>query len=549
MEELYIKLMTLRYKLKLKKLNISIPFFEAVIHRQENKDAREIFNIIKKSKTKEEFKNRIIEFLKNNNRSFFTKDLLLGSITGRFSFIALGTYQLDKTITNDILGSFINDKIKQNIMGFAHEYVMNNNEYKNAFAPLKRDVKDLRVDLSKEEVEKTIEDIFEGRVDSVTVVEKNKYKVIEDYILRVFSNYSLDDIENNFDFIKKDILASLPLSLNERRSLYEKNKNLNIVQKRRIYDVNLLLEKLNTINNSKAQELIKRLLAIKDNLEENYEELDDIYLEFEIILREELVDKIYTPVFNGDKIVITNYDDIKPALLHIFLRDSLRFKESLMNRIKDEIISMRTDGNKSLTLSPKEQKDYERRLTLVDAMIDPTVANFSFEDMSMYTDNTALQRYISDTSNQISTTLFDKDSFLDRRLIGRIGIGFDKKGLDPRGIILSSTTYLTTNRGIGNIEYSNEEEFNILSNTYKELLKAGNSSEILLFRRNIDFDTKASYIFAIIDSSDPKGSEKTLQRLDELNKNSKLKVVIYDNYQIRKSYEDKMKEEESLRSK
>ena len=64
----------------------------------------------------------------------------------------------------------------------------------------------------------------------------------------------------------------------------------------------------------------------------------------------------------------------------------------------------------------------------------------------------------------------------------------------------------------------------------------------MLFRRNIDSDTKASYLFVIISSEEihKEKSEKVLEEAIMIANKNNLKLVIYDIYKIRKSYEEYM---------
>ena len=48
-----------------------------------------------------------------------------------------------------------------------------------------------------------------------------------------------------------------------------------------------------------------------------------------------------------------------------------------------------------------------------------------------------------------------------------------------------------------------------------------------MHRRGIDFDTKASYIFTTIDSSNSKQTNEIMQQIEQVKKEEGLKVVIY----------------------
>ena len=123
-----------------------------------------------------------------------------------------------------------------------------------------------------------------------------------------------------------------------------------------------------------------------------------------------------------------------------------------------------------------------------------------------------------------------------------MGIGFNSEGVSLESIALSSKNYVTTNKGIYNIELKENNDFKNLSNNSKEIENNPFKSEIVLFRRNIDSDTKASYLFVIISSEEihKEKSEKVLEEAITIANKNNLKLVIYDIYKIRNSYEEYM---------
>ena len=84
-----------------------------------------------------------------------------------------------------------------------------------------------------------------------------------------------------------------------------------------------------------------------------------------------------------------------------------------------------------------------------------------------------------------------------------------------------------------------------MSAPFSELLNARGESEIVMHRRGLDFDTKASYIFARIDSSNSKQTNKIMEQIEHVRENEGLKVVVYDVYKIRESLE-KSKQEQCI---
>lgn len=76
-----------------------------------------------------------------------------------------------------------------------------------------------------------------------------------------------------------------------------------------------------------------------------------------------------------------------------------------------------------------------------------------------------------------------------------------------------------------------------MSSTFSELIKSKGRSEIVMHRRGMDFDTKASYIFTTINSSNKKETAKIMDEIEQIRKKEGLKVVIYDKYKIKESME------------
>ena len=76
-----------------------------------------------------------------------------------------------------------------------------------------------------------------------------------------------------------------------------------------------------------------------------------------------------------------------------------------------------------------------------------------------------------------------------------------------------------------------------MSSTFSELIKSKGQSEIVMHRRGMDFDTKASYIFATIDSSNKEQTAGIMNEIEQIRKKEGLKVVIYDKYKIKESME------------
>lgn len=528
-------ILKLKYKPKFNKFNIK----ESLIGTYDLKDTKDLLELIDKSKTKEDFINNVKEFCKSNDKNFYINSLLIGNFLGCYDFVDNSEKINPKFINNFNNKNF--DKIYEILKNNFYEYVISNNKYKNIFSPRKDMTYDYTKDINKEEIEL----IFENAVKfhKTYVFDLVELRVIYGYLLKTLGNYSIDDICNNFDFVKSDLDSDNEKKLFERQSEFKELKNLSDIERKNIKEIDLLEERLKLIQNENSKVLLERLYRIKDNLIENIDELNDIYLEYEILLREDIVDKLYIP--SNELTVVDNYLDLKPQLIHMFVRNPAKFRRELEEKIKESIIKERKNDNYDEELTEEEYSEFIRRKSIINAELDQTQVNYSFEPIGHYTDSSGFRGYKSDTSNQIAASIYSAEYFLNAyKRVGLIGIGFNKEGLTPEAIALSSSSYLTTNMGLNNIEYNENKEFDRMSAPYEELKENDGKSEVVMFRRNMDYDTKASYIFCTIDSSDEKKSKEILERCRELNKSSKLKLVVYDLYKIRKSYEDSLKEKE-----
>lgn len=159
-----------------------------------------------------------------------------------------------------------------------------------------------------------------------------------------------------------------------------------------------------------------------------------------------------------------------------------------------------------------------------------------------------MESYHSDTTNQISGSIFEGTEFINSSSVGIIGIGFNGETLTSEAIAISSSGYKTTNKGLNNLEYNEEKEFEEMSVPFSELIKSRGRSEIVMHRRGMNFDTKASYIFATIDSSNSKQANEIMKQIEQVREKEGLKVVIYDVNKIRKSLEKSVQEQYEAKS-
>lgn len=524
------------YGRKFKKLNIDKTFSDLLIDRSEDSNEKEIFNIIRKSKNQKEFSNNIKKYLKSKERSVYASVLLLGNLTGKYVFNGF-YYDSIKRLNIDAF-SKENQDLLQDLKSHLPEYIMDNNIRKNTFAErIKLEKSAVRRDLSKDinesELIKDFERILNGEETDDNYL---KPQVIAEYLMKTIGIYSREDIKNNFEFVLYDINNSDIDTLENRRKKYFLHTSLSNNQLKKIDELGVLKQRLQEISGKEAKQLLLRLNVIENSLDENISELEDIYMDYEVLYRQELIDNLYVP--EKEVTIIENYEDLRPQLIHQFIRDPEKFKSMEIEKIKEKIISERTNGNDSKELTDDEQTRLNRLMNQIDANLDQYKVNYTTDGRgTIYTDSSGLDSYYSDTSNQISASVFEGKEFIRTSHVGIIGIGFNKETLSAEAIAVSSGGYKTTNKGLNNIEYDEENEFREMSSPFSELIKSGGNSEVVMHRRGMNFDTKASYIFATIDSSDLKQANEIMRQIEELRKKEGLKAVIYDVYKIRESLE------------
>lgn len=524
------------YGRKFKKLNIDKTFSDLLIDRSEDSNEKEIFNIIRKSKNQKEFSNNIKKYLKSKERSVYASVLLLGNLTGKYVFNGF-YYDSIKRLNIDAF-SKENQDLLQDLKSHLPEYIMDNNIRKNTFAErIKLEKSAVRRDLSKDinesELIKDFERILNGEETDDNYL---KPKVIAEYLMKTIGIYSREDIKNNFEFVLYDINNSDIDTLENRRKKYFLHTSLSNNQLKKIDELGVLKQRLQEISGKEAKQLLLRLNVIENSLDENISELEDIYMDYEVLYRQELIDNLYVP--EKEVTIIENYEDLRPQLIHQFIRDPEKFKSMEIEKIKEKIISERTNGNDSKELTDDEQSRLNRLMNQIDANLDQYKVNYTTDGRgTIYTDSSGLDSYYADTSNQISASVFEGKEFIRTSHVGIIGIGFNKETLSAEAIAVSSGGYKTTNKGLNNIEYDEENEFREMSSPFSELIKSGGNSEVVMHRRGMNFDTKASYIFATIDSSDLKQANEIMRQIEELRKKEGLKAVIYDVYKIRESLE------------
>ena len=543
------------YGRKFKKLNIDKKLSDSLIYRRKDSYAKDILNLINKSKNRDEFSTNIIDYLKLKGRNAYANSLLIGNVTGKYNFNNF-YYDSVKELNLDAFTKD-NEDLIEDLKSHFVEYIVSNNEHKNTFAERIQAgnslMRDLSQDLNKEEVIKDFDRVLNGED---TNDEHTKPEVISNYLMKTIGVYTKEDIKENFDFVLYDIDRGDKNDVDERRRKYFLHSNLSDNQLRKIDEAKVLKLRLQKINGEVSEQLISRLNNIENNLDENITELEEIYSDYEVLSREDLIEHLFVP--QNDITIVENVSDLKPQLIHQFIRDPKKFRKLEIEKIKEKIIKERFDKNDSQELTEDEQERLNELMNRVDENLNQYKVNYSTDSKGKkYTDASGFDEYMSDTSNQISASVFEGKEFVVSSHVGIVGVGFNEETLTTDAIAISSNSYKTTNKGLNNLEYNEENEFEEMSSTFSELIKSKGRSEIVMHRRGMDFDTKASYIFATINSSNKKETAKIMNEIEQIRKKEGLKVVIYDKYKIRESMEkdrqlqdkeekDKNKDEEDI---
>jgi len=523
------------YGRKFKQLNIDKSLSDSLIDRRKDSYAKDILNLINKSKNRDEFSTNIIDYLKLKGRNAYANSLLIGNVTEKYNFNSF-CYDSVKELNLDAF-SKDNKDLLQDLKSHFVEYIVKNNERKNTFAERiqvgKSLMRDLSQDLNKEEVIKDFDRVLNGENTNDNYT---KPEVISNYLMKTIGVYTKEDIKGNFNFVLYDIDKGDKNGIDERRRKYLLHSNLSNNQLRKIEEAKVLKLRLQKINGEVSEKLISRLNNIENNLDENITELEDIYSDYEVLSREDLIEHLFVP--QNDVTIVENVSDLKPQLIHQFIRNPEKFRNKEIEKIKEKIISERFNKNNTKELTEDEQEKLNELMNRVDENLNQYKVNYSTDGKgTSYTDSSGFDRYRSDTSNQISASVFEGKEFLESPDVGIVGVGFNQETLTSDAIAISSNSYKTTNKGLNNLEYNEENEFEEMSSTFSELIKSKGRSEIVMHRRGMDFDTKASYIFATINSSNKEQTVGIMNEIEQIRKKEGLKVVIYDKYKIRESME------------
>ena len=362
------------YGRKFKKLNIDKSLSDSLINIRKDSYAKDILNLINKSKNRDEFSTNIIDYLKLKGRNAYANSLLIGNVTGKYNF---NSFYYD-SVKGLNLDSFTkdNEDLIQDLKSHFVEYIVSNNERKNTFVERiqvgKSLMRDLSQDLNKKEVIKDFDRVLNGENTNDNYT---KHEVVSKYLMKTIGVYTKEDIKENFDFVLYDIDRGDKNGIDERRRKYFLHSNLSNNQLRKIEEAKVLKLRLQKINGEVSEQLISRLNNIENNLDENITELEDIYSDYEVLSREDLIEHLYVP--QNDVTIIENVSDLKPQLIHQFIRDPKKFRKLEIEKIKEKIIKERLDKNNTEELTEDEKEKMKELINRVDENLNQYKVNYS----------------------------------------------------------------------------------------------------------------------------------------------------------------------------
>ena len=131
----------------------------------------------------------------------------------------------------------------------------------------------------------------------------------------------------------------------------------------------------------------------------NISKIEEIYSEYEILFREDIISHLFNPT--KEVTIVDDFRDLKPQLLHIFIRNPEKFRNNLEEKLIEDIKKERKNQSSiSKKLTKEEQEEFIKRKQLLDVMLNPTQVNYSYDGKSnYYSDKNGWTSYHSDTNN------------------------------------------------------------------------------------------------------------------------------------------------------
>lgn len=373
------------------------------------------------------------------------------------------------------------------------------------------------------------------------------------FIVRILSLYDKETLFNNPEFVNYELqygyfdtyvelLSSnkeIP-SVEERLNLFNQEKNITSTQHYHLKDIDLLEERISSLQAKSKNLVLEKIRLAKEetNMSKKAKAIDECYEYYETTYRKEIPDSLFTPT---SSIEVTDFRSVDTVMLHAFIRSPMNTLPKYREELKQSIINSRTKVTQEQELTEEEQQYYQSKIEYaINIALNPVITSISLDRDSIYSDATGLRWYKTNTSSQISTSIYSIEILMN--INNCIGVGFDNTSFSPDNIIMTSKYYQTTNMGVDNLEISPEDKFSNLSSPLSELKKA-KQNEVVLHRDNNGSKTNAAYVFAIINGRNIEQDKDTIEQAKKYAEDNNIKLVVFNNYKIRKSYEEFLNEQ------
>lgn len=267
-------------------------------------------------------------------------------------------------------------------------------------------------------------------------------------------------------------------------------------------------------------------------------EIRDIYLEYEMINRQDIINNAYLPKMFGKKDVII--DDISKlregAILHFF-----GIYQNVFS-FDNYIYKLEKEYGRDLSF---EEKESARKI--FECKSNKFIPNMSI-DMRAIGQSDDGELYNVNTSNQLSCMLITFENILKMKgTRGNLALGFARNTLSPELIATISNKNIHSNKNIDYIE--TEDDFKEFSCDFEELLNLDDNeenTEMVMFR-NTDLATlQPSYVLYIsyrylYSEEEKRNIEIYKEKMKEAGLN--VPFVIFDTYTINKKIKEQKNEE------
>lgn len=413
-----------------------------------------------------------------------------------------------------------------------------------------------------EYTEEDFKEIFNKYLKNEEMTETEKY-ILMGLIAKeseLIEMYSVEHLKNHQEYIKSeidvgifnDILTGQKQYTNDERKTIVKLHNIwTTVDLNRYNNLGLLKNRLSNL--PQTEENLKRIKKVDgilsmpfDSIVANGEmvakELEDIFLDYEIENRNDIIENVYNPE-NQDEIVITDLSQLATgAMLHFF--DINQNFSKFENYVEDLEEKRSKELGKEFHFSEKEKEDLLRQYDIKENhfVTDKSLDIDGIGQVSAFDD-----RYVTNTSNQLSAMILTPKEILhNRRTRGTLALGFSKKTLSPELIATTSNENIHSNKGIDYVESYNE--FRDFSASYQELTSGSSmeNTEVVMFRNSFQSSLKPSYVMYIAQNNLEEEMEKQNINFikNEMEKvGLKVPLVIFDRSSIIEKMNKEKKQE------